>query len=96
MKKTRQKNKKSRSVTIQIPDKTRSVKVEVPKGKEPKPGDDPSTPQRLASVAGHPKNRLYIDSGASIHILFNRELLGVIVNIEKYINIQAGSKPINL
>ena len=66
MKKTRQKNKKSRSVTIQVPGETRSVKTEVPGGEEPRRGDDPSTPQRLASVAGHPKNRLYIDSGASI------------------------------
>ena len=96
MKKTRQKNKKSRSVTIQIPDETRSVKVEVPKGKELRRGDDPSTPQRLASVAGYPKNRLYIDSGASIHILFNRELLGGIVNLDKSIKIQAGGKPIHL
>jgi hypothetical protein len=28
-------------------------------------------PQRLRSVAGHPKNRFYIDSGSSFHILFN-------------------------
>ena len=72
MKKTRQKNKKSGSVTIQIPDKTRNVKVEVLKGEEPRRGNDPSTPQRLASVAGHPKNRLCINIGASIHILFQQ------------------------
>ena len=82
-------------MTIQIPHKTRSVKVEVPEGKEPRRGDDPSTPQRLASVAGHLKNRLYIDSGASIHILFNKELLGGIVNVDKSIKIQAGGKPIH-
>ena len=33
-KKTLQKNKKSRSVTIQIPEKTRSVKTHVPKPEE--------------------------------------------------------------
>ena len=96
MKKTRQKNKKSRSVTIQIPEKTRSVKVEVPKPEESRQGDDPSTPQRLGSVVGHLKNRLYIDSGASIHFLFNKELLGGIVNLDKSIKIQAGGKPIHL
>ena len=42
MKKTRQKNKKSRS-----------VKVEVSKPEESRQGDDPLTPQRLASVAGN-------------------------------------------
>ena len=72
MKKTRQKNKKSRSVTIQIPEKSRSVKIQVPEPEESRSGDDASTPQRLASVARHPKYRLYINSGASIHILFNK------------------------
>ena len=94
MKKTRQKNKKSRSVTIWIPEKTRSVKIVVLKPEEPRRGNDPSTPQRLASVAGHPKNRIYINSGASIHILFNKELLGGIVDLDKSIKIQAGGKPI--
>ena len=28
-------------------------------------------PQRIRSESGHPKNRLYIYSGASVHILFN-------------------------
>ena len=87
-KKIRQKNKKFRSVNIQIPEKpkstpipekTRSAKIQVPDPKETRSGEDASTPQRLASVAGHPKNRLYINSGASIHILFNKELLGDIV-----------------
>ena len=96
MKKTCQKNKKSRSVTIRIPEKTRSMKVQVPEPEESRSGDDSSTPQRLASVAGHPKNRLYMDSGASIHILFNKELLGGIVNLDKSIKIQADGKPIHL
>ena len=95
-KKTRQKNKKSRSVTIQIPEKTRSVKIQVPEPKESRSGDDASTPQRLASVAGHPKNCLYIDSSASIHILFNKELLGGIVNLNSALKIHAGGKPIHL
>ena len=45
---------------------------------------------------GHPKNRIYIDSGALIHILFNRELLSGIVNLDRALKIQAGSKPIHL
>ena len=44
--------------------------------------DDGSTPQRMTSVAGHPKNRLYINSGTSLHILFNKELLGELHNID--------------
>ena len=75
-------------MTIRISEKTRSVKVEVPEPEESRRGDDHSTPQRLASVAGYPKNRLYIDSGASIHIfLFNKELLGGFVNLDKSIKI---------
>lgn len=95
-KKTRQKNKKSTSVTIRIPEKTRSVKIQVPKPKVSRRGDDPSIPQHLTSVAGHPKNRIYINSGASIHILFNKELLGGILDLDKSIKIQAGGKPIHL
>ena len=72
------------------------MKIQVPEPEESRRGDDPLTPQRLASVAGHPKNRLYIDSGASIHILFNKELLGGIVDLDKSIKIQAGGKPIHL
>ena len=79
-KKTHQKNKKSRSVTIQTPEETRSAKRQIPKSAKqyiPKPksrsGDEALTPQRLASVAAYPKNRLYIHRGASIHILFNKE-----------------------
>ena len=93
-KKTRQKNKKSRSATTPIPEKSRSApipektrsaseKIQVPEPEETRSGDDASTPQCLASVAGHPKNRLYIDSSASIHILFNKELLGGIVNLDR-------------
>ena len=74
-------------MTVQISEKTRSVKIQVPEPEESRSGDDASTPQRLASVAGHPKNRLYIDSGASIHILFNKELLGGIVDLDKSIKI---------
>ena len=95
-KKTRQKNMKSRSVTIQIPEKTSSVKIKVPEPEESRSVDDALTPQRLASVAGQPKNRLYIESGASIHILFNKELLGGIVNLDRALKIHAGGKPIHL
>ena len=47
----------------------------------------------MTSVAGHPKNRLYINSGTSLHILFNKELLGKINEIKVPIKIQAGGKP---
>ena len=72
------------------------MKIQVPEPEESRSADDASIPQRLASVAGHPKNCLYIDSGASIHILFNKELLGGIVDLNKSIKIQAGGKPIHL
>ena len=50
----------------------------------------------LDSIAGHPKNLIYIDSGASLHILFNKELLGELNNIEVPIKIQAGGKPFHI
>ena len=58
--------------------------------------DDGSTPQRMTSVTGHPKNRLYIDSGASLHILFNKELMGELHNIDKLLKIQAGGKSFHI
>ena len=47
----------------------------------------------MTSVVGHPKNRLYINSGAFLHILFNKELLGKLKDIKVPIKIQAGGKP---
>ena len=47
----------------------------------------------MTSVAEHPKNRLYIDSGASLYILFNKELLRKFHNIHKPLKIQDGGKP---
>ena len=58
--------------------------------------DKVSTPQRMTSVAGYPKNRLYIDSGASLHILFNKELMGGLHNLDNPLKIQAGGKPIHM
>ena len=55
-----------------------------------------STPQRMASVAEHPKNCIYIDSGTSIHILFNKELMGGLVNLNRPLKIQTGGKPIHM
>ena len=52
-KKIKQKNKKSRSVTIHIPKKPRSVKIQTPQPGKLRSGNDTSTPQRLGSVAGH-------------------------------------------
>ena len=50
----------------------------------------------MTSVAGHPKNRLYIDSGASLHILFNKEIMGGLQNLDSPLKIQAGGKPIHM
>ena len=61
--------------------------------KELRSVDDRSTPQLMTSVARHPKNRLYIDSGASLHIRFNKELLEKLKDIKVPIKIQAGGKP---
>ena len=104
--KLRQKNKKSRSMTLQLPGerdkknkatrsdntptstKTRSAHTPnnpistISEIRKLRNADDRSTPQRMTSVAGRHKNRLYIDIGASLHILFNKELLGELNNIE--------------
>ena len=53
-------------------------------------------PQREISGAGHPKNRLYINNGVSVHIIFNQELLGGLIQLDWIIKIQAGGKPIHL
>ena len=58
--------------------------------------DKDSTPKRMTSVAGHPKNRLYINSGASLCILFNKELMGELHNIDNPLKIQAGGKPFHI
>ena len=50
----------------------------------------------MTSVAGHPKNRLYINSGASLHILFNKGLLGELNDIEIPLKIQAGVKSFHI
>ena len=58
--------------------------------------DEDSTPKHMTSVTGHPKNRLYIDSGASLHILFNKELVGELQNIDKPLKIKAGGKSFHI
>ena len=94
-KKRNQQNKKSKSVTIQIPKKPMSVKIQTPKLVELRSGEDTLTPQRLVSVAGHQKSHLYIDSGASIYMFFNQELLGGLMKLDRAIKIYAGGKPIH-
>ena len=56
----------------------------------------PMKPQRLKSVAGHPKNRLYIDSGASVHIIFNREFIDDLRTLTQPLEISAGGKSIQM
>ena len=64
----------------------------IPELEESRSVKEASTPQRMASVTGHPKNRLYIDSGESLHVLFNKELMGGLVNLDRPLKIQAGGK----
>ena len=73
-----------------------NTKMSIPKIEKLRSGKESLTPQRMASVTGHPKNRLYIDSVASIHILFNKELMGGLVNLNRPLKIQAGGKPIHM
>ena len=119
-KKLLQKNKRSRSVTIQIPEdrinknkesrsdnttshtKPRSEYTSdnpisiISDLQELRSVDDGSTQQRMTSVAGYPKNRLYIDSGPYLHILFTKEVLGKLDNINKPLKIQAVGKPFHI
>ena len=48
------------------------------------------------SRAGNPKNRLYLDSGASVHILFNRELMGDMTLLDTPLNISGAGLNIKL
>ena len=43
-----------------------SVKIQIPEPEESRSGEEAMTSQYLVSVGGDPKNRSYIDSGASI------------------------------
>ena len=53
--------------------------------------------KKKKSITGHPSYRLYLDSGASVHILFCRELMGKMHNLKKPIEISgAGGKRIEL
>lgn len=56
-----------------------------------------SNKKRKKSIAGHPSYRLYLDSGASVHILFCRELMGKLHQLKEPLNISGvGGKPSNL
>ena len=72
------------------------MKIQTPDLEESRSREEALTPQRLVSVAGHPKNCLCIDSSAAIHILFNKELLGGIVDLDGALKVHAGGKPIHL
>ena len=74
-------------MTIQILKKPRSVKIQTPEPEESWSREDDLTPQHLVSVAGYPKNCLYIDSCAFLHIIFNRGLLGGLIKINRAIKI---------
>ena len=50
----------------------------------------------MTSVAGYPKNRLYIDSGASLHILSNKKLIRGLQELDRPLKIQADDKPIHM
>ena len=55
----------------------------MPDPEEPRSGEEASTSQRMASMAGYLKNFLYIDNSTSIHILFNKELFEGLVNLDR-------------
>ena len=101
----RSRNKKSRSDDTQLPEKPRSVrtpknpmdtKILIIEIEKLRSGKEASTPKRMASVAEHPKNCLFINSSASIHIVINKERLGGLVNLNRPLKIQAGGKLIHL
>ena len=98
----RNKNKEPRSDNTQGPKKSRSERTQndpistISDIQESRTADKDSTPQRMTSVAGHPKNRLYIDSDVSLHILFNKELMGGLQDLDRPLKIQAGGKPIHM
>ena len=98
----RNKNMKSRSHSTPGPKKPRSESISsnpmstISDIHELRSKDKDSTPQRMTSVAGHPKNRLYINNGESLHILFNKELMGGLQNLDRPLKIQAGGKPIHM
>ena len=50
----------------------------------------------VQSSAGHHRNRLYLDSGASVNIIFNRGLLGKMKKLLTPIRIATASQPIEL
>ena len=94
--KIRQKNKKLRSVNIQIPEKSKSVKINIPEPEESRSGEEAMTPQRLDNVDGDPKNRSSINSVASIHSLFDKDLLAGLMKLDKALKIEISGKPIHL
>ena len=73
-----------------------NINIPIPEIEESRIGKESSTPQRMTSVAAHSKSRVYIDSGASILILFNKELMGGLVNLNRPLKIQTGGKLIHL
>ena len=50
----------------------------------------------MTSVTGHPKNRLYINSSASLHILINKDLIRELHSTDKPLKVQAGDKPFHI
>ena len=59
-------------------------------------GEETMIRQRLFSVEGGPKNRFYIDSGASINNFYSKELLTGLVKFNRSLKIQNGDKQIHM
>ena len=74
----------------------RSVKIQTLEPEESRSGEDPSLSQHILIVTGHPKYCLFINISGSQHIIFNIELLGGFIKLNRPIKIQAGGKPIHL
>ena len=83
-------------MTIQIPEKPRSVTIQIFEPEESRNGEEAMISQCLVSVDGDPKNYSYINNGASIHNLFNKELFAGLVKLDRALKIQTGGKPIPL
>ena len=79
-----------------LPEKPRSVKIQVYGSAEARSGEETMTRQSLFSVGRDPKNRSYINIGASIRNLFNKELLVELVKLNRALKIQTSGEPIYL
>ena len=82
-------------MTTKSPEQKQLRRV-LPEPEEPRSVVDTLDTQQDPSVAGHPRNYVYINSRAFVHILFNQELLEDLIQLDWVIKIQGGGKSIHL